>query len=215
MLQTTNNHHLNIINIPKIQYQNTLTIIPTHITQKLKNQINKLTTLNNIITIQPQSNFKIHINQNQQNPTLHKLPTITNTTNKPYITTLLNNFPITTHTTLNNQLHIHPINIQTTQTPINLHNHNTTITSLILHNNLHHKKQPINQKITIIPILTNNTTSNFKSTPQNKLPIKIIYHTLKTIITTNPTTQPHLTNITIINHSINNTISPFIHHPST
>lgn len=213
MLQTTGGHLLDVVEIPEIQYQGALAAVPAWVARELRDQVSKLAELNDVMTIRPQSSFAVQVSEAEESVKREFAPPVFDPSG-PCIAALLDGFPISAHVALNNRLHVHPVDIKAEQAPVNLRSHGTAMASLILHGDLHGNEPPVSRKVTVVPVLTGDPASGFESTPREKLPIGVIYRALKAIVAADPTTEPDLANITIVNHSIGDTMAPFVRRPS-
>lgn len=213
MLQSTGGRRLDMVEIPEIQYQGALVVVPAHVARELRDQVGQLAELNEVMLIRPQSSFAVEVDKPAESVKREFLPPAFDL-GRPCIAAVLDGFPITGHASLKNRLHIHPVDIQPEQAPVNLRSHGTAMASLIVHGDLHGNEAPVSRKVAVVPVLTGDPASGFESTPKDKLPIGVIYRALKAIVAADPTTEPDLANITIVNHSIGDTMAPFVRRPS-
>lgn len=213
MLQSTGGRRLDMVEIPEIEYQGALAVVPAHIARELRNQVGQLAELNDVMTIRPQSSFAVEVDQPAETIKREFLPP-TFDQSRPCIAAVLDGFPITGHAALSNRLHVYPVDIPPEQAPVNLRSHGTAMASLIVHGDLHGNEPPVSRKVAVVPVLTGDAASGFESTPKDKLPIGVIYRALKAIVAADPIAEPDLANITIVNHSIGDTMAPFVRRPS-
>ncbi len=213
MLKLTGGTLLDVVEIPEIRYQGALARVPAGVAKDLKSHVGTLAQLEDVMTIRPQSIFSVRVSD-ANSPALRELTAPGSDESARCIAALLDGFPVAAHAALAGRLHVHEVDISGAQAPVNLRNHGTAMASLILHGDLHRSEASLDRKVAVIPVLTGDAASGIESTPRDKLPIGIIYRALKAIVAANPTTASHLADIAIVNHSIGDTMAPFVRRPS-
>lgn len=212
MLAEVGGVRLDFVNIEEIRYQGALVRVPAEIARKLSKGEGQLARLDDVMSIRPQSAYESHIAPDEA-PALGDIPPIGSVL-KPCIAALLDGYPVKNHAALTDRLYVHEVDVTGSQVPVGGRYHGTAMSSLVLHGDLGTKPIPIARKLAVIPVLTGNKQNGRETTPAGKLPIGVIYRSLKAIVNADPVKHPDLANITIINHSLGDTFAPFVRRPS-
>lgn len=199
---------LDLVDISEIKYQGALVSLPASVAKQLADG-NSLTRLDDIMTIRPQSLYSAEVSPESpaSGPQFPTKPTT-----RQCITALLDGYPVGAHSALANRITIHEVDVTAADAPVAARNHGTAMASLIVHGDLQASTGggPLERPIALIPVLAGQGTK--ESTPKGKLPIGVIYRALKTLVESRDT--PELAKITIVNHSICDTLAPFVRRPS-
>lgn len=201
---------LDLVEIPEIKYQGALVSIPASVAQRLSQKDGRLATFDEVMTIRPQSEFSVKSNQTAT-PLSVTLPT--DRPSRQCITAILDGYPITAHQALNGRVQVHEVEVTSEQVPVNMREHGTAMASLITHGDLHSAQiNALSRPVVMVPVLTNSVAGR-ETTPNDKLAIGVIYRAVNRLLQ-NPANDQNLSDITIINHSLCDTNSPFVRRPS-
>lgn len=209
MLDEVEGQLLDQVDIPEIRYQGALVEVPADIARKLTQSDGSLARFDDIMTIRPQSAYSSLISEDEGTAPREfsaDVPT------RRCITAILDGYPVTQHQALLNHLHIHEVEVTGASVPVAGRYHGTAMTSLIVHGDLHNNEVPLSRKVVAVPVLTASITGR-ETTPHGKLPIGVIYRSINSLLDEG-NTNAELGNVTIINHSLCDTYSPFVRRPS-
>jgi len=212
MLEEVGGTRLDFVDINEIGYQGALVQVPASVAKRLSEGEGKLARLDDVMTIRPQSAYESLIEPTEA-PALPDISGMQSFTG-PCIAALLDGYPVANHTALSNRLYVHEVDVTATQVPVDSRYHGTAMASLVLHGDLHSAEPAIARKLAVIPVLTSNPKSGQETTPVGKLPIGVIYRSLKAIVDADKTKHPELANVTLINHSLGDTFAPFVRRAS-
>jgi len=213
MLQEVKGELLDEIDIEEIQYQGALVRLPGEIAKEMADKKGKIATLDDVMTIRPQSAYESQIE-----------PTETDSESEPLelkldrgcIAALLDGYPIDKHVVLDGRLNVVEVEIQGADAPAATRRHGTAMASLIVHGDLQSTaSQPLNRPLAVVPVLVAPVSRQRESTPAGKLPIGVIYRALKVVVDSagEDETSP-LHKIVVINHSICDQFAPFVRRPT-
>lgn len=201
---------LDAVEIPEIQYQGVLARVPAQVAREIAEGVASqgVAKLDEIMTIRPQSAFSAHHGLADA-PEMPELPEAVPNTRRR-IAALLDGYPIENHAALAGRLTVREIEVTGSAVPVDARSHGTGMASLIIHGDMHQPDSLTNHHLVAIPVLT-GVAGVGESTPADKLPIGVIYRTLKTLVSSRDT---DLKDIVVVNHSICDAYAPFIHRPS-
>lgn len=208
MVTSVQGEVLDYVEIPEIRYQGALVRVSAQVARRLVDGEGGLVSLDEIMTIRPQSEYSTVVTPSEA-PTLPKLEKATPST-KRRIAALLDGYPVAAHVALAGRLTVHEVEVTAAQAPVSGRYHGTAMASLILHGDLHAPQKPLDHHLVVIPVLT-PAANGGESTPSGKLPIGVIYKSLKAIVKSK---DPNLKDLAIINHSLCDTYAPFVQRPS-
>jgi hypothetical protein len=209
MLDEVQGKLLDQVDIPEIRYQGVLVEVPGDVARKLTQSDGSLARFDDIMTIRPQSAYSSLLSEDDGTTSREfskDLPT------RRCITAILDGYPIAQHQALINHLHIHEVEVTGAGVPLTGRYHGTAMTSLIVHGDLHNHEASLSRKVVAVPVLTASLTGR-ETTPYGKLPIGVIYRSINSLLNAGKT-NAELANVTIINHSLCDTYSPFVRRPS-
>jgi hypothetical protein len=213
MVKEVGGQLLDLVHVPEIRYQGALVNIPASVARKLAENDSVLARLDDIMTIRPQSGYISHT-EPLSAPSLRDIPPGAAFPTRRCITALLDGYPVAGHAALLNRLTVHEVDVTGLQVPVAGRHHGTAMASLVLHGDLHSALPPLSRNIAVIPVLASAPGSGRETTPQGKLPIGVIYRAIKAIVDAAALKVSGLEHITIVNHSLCDTFSPFVRRPS-
>lgn len=201
---------LDLVEISEIKYQGALISIPAHIARELAQKQGSLAQLHEVMTIRPQAEFSSEVETGESD--LDRIP-LREAPTRRCITAILDGYPITAHTALEGHVHVHEVDIASSDVPAEMREHGTAMASLVVNGDLRSlTPSSLTRPVVVVPVLTNSTTGK-ETTPANKLAIGVIRRALDRILN-NPAADGNLDDIAIINHSLCDTNSPFVRRPS-
>ena len=209
-VQAVGGQMLDSVDIPEIRYQGVLARVPAHVARDIAAGVDGqgIANLDEIMTIRPQSAYSSHIGPADA-PEMPTIPAVTLGDQKR-IVALLDGYPIQNHAALTGRVSVHEFEVTAANAPVSARHHGTGMASLILHGDLHAPVSLDNHHLVSIPVLT-GSPGQAETTPAEKLPIAVIYRTLKKMLASS---DDELKNIVIVNHSICDIYAPFIRRPS-
>lgn len=212
MVSEVGGNLLDLVHIPEIRYQGALVNVPASVARRLAENDSVLARLDDIMTIRPQSSYIPH-NEPFSAPVLGDIsPAVAPT--RPCIAALLDGYPVAGHAALSGRLVVHEVDVFGGQVPVASRHHGTAMASLVLHGDLQASHTPLTRKIAVIPVLASAPGTGRETTPYGKLPIGVIYRAIKAVVNGSTSQHSELPNITVINHSLCDTFSPFARRPS-
>lgn len=211
MLNEVGGGMLDLVEIPEIRYQGALITVPAEVARKLAEKDGTLARFDEVMTIRPQSEFA-NPEHHQSTPSTISFPTVQPT--RRCIAALFDGYPITGHAALAGRLRIHEVEVTANDVPVVMREHGTAMASLVLNGDLQSKGElPLTRPVAVVPVLTNSTAYGREATPHGKLAIGVIYRSLLSLLEAGKR-DASMAHITIINHSLCDTNSPFVRRPS-
>jgi hypothetical protein len=212
MVAEVNGDLLDLVHIAEIRYQGALVSLPASVAKRLSESDSILARLDDIMTIRPQSAYISDTDPFSAPALPTLLPPVAPT--RRCIAALFDGYPVAGHEALLNRVVVHEVDVAATDVPVASRYHGTAMASLVLHGDLHAPLPPLERNIAVIPVLGSAPHTGRETTPHGKLPIGVIYRAIGAIVGANAALRPGLQDITIVNHSLCDTFSPFIRRPS-
>jgi hypothetical protein len=206
-------HLLDFATIEPIHYQAALVEIPVGRAQELQSLNGPLANADRIMKVRPQSLYRSEGEIEGEGPVTEVGPGEV-TGDRPSIAALLDGYPVDNHVLLAGRLDIEEVDIPAVEVPVARRKHGTSMASLIVHGDLGDQPSPIERSLKVVPILAAPQGLNVECTPQDKLPINLVYRAVTALlegIDGNPAQGEH---VVVINHSICDAEAPFAHRPS-
>lgn len=202
---------LDLIEIPEIRYQGALVSVPAEVARKLAEKDGSLARFDDVMTIRPQSEYATPDQELTAQPAA-VFPTVE--PRGQCIAALFDGYPIIGHAALAGRLHVHEVDVTAAEVPASIREHGTAMASLVLNGDLLAQgDSPLARPLAVVPVLTNSVAHGREATPHGKLAIGVIYRALKSLLAAGKENAA-LANVTIINHSLCDTNSPFVRRPS-
>lgn len=202
---------LDLVEIPEIRYQGALVSVPAEVARKLAEKDGSLARFDEVMTIRPQSEYAPP-DRELVAQAAKAFPAIE--PNGACIAALLDGYPIIGHAALAGRLHVHEVDVAAAEVPAAIREHGTAMASLVLNGDLLAQGEPpLTRPLAVVPVLTNSVIHGREATPHGKLAIGVIYRSILSLLAAGKH-NPALANITIINHSLCDTNSPFVRRPS-
>jgi len=208
MLEEVGGELLDRVDIPEIRYQGVRVQVPGYVAQELAGGHGRIAESKDVMTIRPQSVFESHIEEDSTPmATMPGAPDLTG----DCIAALLDGYPVDQHRLLANRLCIVEVDVPGTLAPAQTREHGTAMASLIIYGDLKAPNtKPLNRPLAVLPVLVASTVNDRETTPRGKMPIGVIYRALKTITAANRRSNPELSRVVVINHSICDVYAPFV-----
>ncbi|MDN7675449.1 S8 family peptidase [Burkholderia oklahomensis] len=203
---------LDVVTIEEIRYQAALVSVPAHVAVSLTRYQGALANADSVMTIRPQSYFST-VAPTSTAPSLPDLGTPQAAGDTP-IAAIIDGYPIASHAALDGKIIVHEVDLTGAQVPVNARYHGTAMASLVVRDDLHVPQQPLEQKVVVVPVLTSNGASAVESTPSDKLPIKMIYRAIISLVSGLDGASAAFPNVVLVNHSICDEYAPFVKRPS-
>ncbi|MDO9204145.1 S8 family peptidase [Methylotenera sp.] len=212
MLDEVGGTLIDLVEIDGIRYQGALIAIPAKVAKELAGRDGKLGSLDEIMTIRPQSEYADTTQEDEIVEAGTGFDFSTTLPTGPCITGVLDGYPIVNHDSLAGRVIVEEVDIDSAQVPALNREHGTAMASMILHGDMEVSPPPsITRPIAAFPILSKS--KNGEGIPTNKLAIGIVFRALSRVVELSNGDGP-LKDITVINHSICDTNAPFVRRPS-
>lgn len=201
---------LDFVEIAPIRYQGILVELPGAVAAKLAEGLGSLPSLDEIMTIRPQSSYA---------PEFELAETVAgfeqNTATMPLrnaVAVLLDGYPVEQHAQLKGRLVVREVGLRGSDVPPAHRFHGTAMASLVAHGDLAAGHSPVSRQIVMVPILGPHPGGK-ESTPAHKLPIGVVRDALEAIVQGRKV-DAELKEIVVVNHSLCDTHAPFAGRPS-
>ncbi|MEH6461713.1 S8 family peptidase [Chitinimonas sp. JJ19] len=212
MLEEVGGALLDLVDLEEIRYQGALVRVPAEVARSLVSGEDGIASLNDVMTIRPQSAYESPIETDQSQ--IQGSPSLA-APSGPCLAAMLDGYPVTEHEALLGRVHIVEVDVTGENVPVMARFHGTAMASLILNGDMQLTGElPLGQKIVAIPVLGASKDLSREVTPEGKLPIGVIYRALRKIVEADPKQDPDLANVVVVNHSICDDYAPFIRRPS-
>jgi hypothetical protein len=199
---------LDFVTIPEIQYQAALVELPGAQAIRLGSLQGPLSTADRVMRVRPQSLFSSVVGDNASSISDETGPPLTLDT-RPPVVALLDGYPVENHVLLRNRIRVTEVDVRAVDVPVTRRRHGTAMASLIIHGDLGDDQRPIDRTLQVVPILGAPQNLAEECTPQDKLPLGLIYRAVKSLIEGLEGNAPAAESVVIINHSICDCESPF------
>lgn len=202
---------LDQVDIREIKYQGLLIRVPASVARQMAEGGEGIASLDDIMTIRPQSSFQVSVEEGALTTPASRRREKKD--QRAALAAVLDGYPIERHEALADRVRVVEVDVTGEQAPVSARFHGTSMLSLVLNGDLHDEDEaPLNRRIISIPVLAGN--GHQEETPRGKMPIGVIYRALRAITLADPLEDPELANITVINHSICDVISPYVRRAS-
>jgi hypothetical protein len=213
LMAELNGRVLDFATIEPIAYQAALVELPVAQVRRLVGLEGPLAEADPVMRVRPQSLYDAEgADESEVDQPLPTPPAAVDP--RPPVVALLDGYPIQNHDLLQNRLVIHEVDVAARTVPVNRRFHGTSMSSLILHGDIHNGEPPLDRTLAVVPILAAPQGLNSECTPQDRLPLALVYRAvtaLKAGVDGQPAAAP---NVVLINHSICDREAPFARRPS-
>lgn len=204
---------LDFVTIPEIQYQAALVELSNEQAIRLGSLQGPLSTADRVMRVRPQSLYSSEAGDTASLvSTDSDLPLATDT--RPPVVALLDGYPVENHILLRNRLRVSEVDVHAVDVPVARRRHGTAMASLIVHGDLGDDTVPIDRVLQVVPILGAPQNLAEECTPQDKLPLGLVYRAIMSLVEGFDGVEPVAGNVVVINHSICDREAPFSQHAS-
>ncbi|MER9303035.1 S8 family serine peptidase [Mesorhizobium sp. M0496] len=199
---------LDFVTIPEILYQAALVELPNEQALRLGSFQGPLSTADRIMRVRPQSLYSSEAEDAAFSVLDHHEPQSAPDTRHPVVA-LLDGYPVENHSLLRNRLRVSEVDVHAVDVPVSRRRHGTAMASLIVHGDLGDDTVPIDRILQVVPILGAPQNLAEECTPQDRLPLGLVYRAVMTLVEGSNGVEPVAENVVVINHSICDREAPF------
>jgi hypothetical protein len=213
LMAELNGRVLDFAVIEPIAYQAALVELPVAQVRRLIGLEGPLAEADAVMRVRPQSLYEA--DDEEASETDQALPLARAAADpRPPVVALLDGYPVENHVLLHNRLAIHEVDVTARTVPVNRRFHGTSMSSLILHGDLHHEEPPLDRTLAVVPILAAPQGLNSECTPPDKLPLALVYRAVTALMEGLDGEPAGAPEVVLINHSICDREAPFARRPS-
>jgi hypothetical protein len=198
------------VEIEPIRYQGVLVEVQAGVAARLAEGLGSLPTLDEIMTIRPQSSYAPDFETEEAEPALDLDPLAAPL--RKAVAVLLDGYPVEQHALLKGRILVHEVGLRGSEVPPANRFHGTAMASLTVHGDIAGKHVAVARQVVMVPILGPHPSGK-ESTHARKLPIGVVRDALDSIVKGRSTDEA-LREIVVVNHSLCDTHAPFAGRPS-
>lgn len=204
---------LDFATIDPIHYQAALVEMPGAQAIMLRDYEGPVAAAQPVMRIRPQSLFAApHGTVNDLPSTDRDLADLPD--EREPIAVLLDGYPIQNHALLAGRVDVEEVEVTGSDVPVSRRFHGTAMASLILHGDLAAPPDPLQRTLKVVPILAAPQGLSEECTPQDKLPLAMVYRAVQALKEGSATGAPTGKSIVVVNHSVCDMEAPFAGRPS-
>ena len=204
---------LDFATIDPIHYQAALVEMPGSQAVMLRYYEGPVASAQPVMRIRPQSLFAAPHGSVNDLPSTERVLTDLPDQRQP-IAALLDGYPVQNHALLAGRVDVEEVEVTGTDVPVSRRFHGTAMASLILHGDLAAPPQPLQRTLKVVPILAAPQGLSEECTPQDKLPLAMVYRAVKALKEGSASSPPTGESIVVVNHSVCDMEAPFAGRPS-
>jgi len=213
LMQDLSGRVLDFAIIEPIAYQAALVELPVAQVRRLIGFEGPLAEADAVMRVRPQSLYESQYDEaSETDSALPPAPAAADP--RPPVVALLDGYPVQNHDLLKNRVEIHEVDVTARTVPVDRRFHGTSMASLILHGDLHHKEEALDRTLAVVPILAAPQGLNSECTPPEKLPLALVYRAVTAMMEGLDDSAAVAPEVVLINHSICDREAPFARRPS-
>lgn len=191
---------IDFVTIPDISYQAALVELSAREAERLRNLQGPIAVADQVMSVRPQSIARAEwVNR----PPSSSFPARAQfQPSKSGCVAILDGYPIQNHRLLAGHVDVEEVDIRGVDVPVARRRHGTAMASLVVHGDLSVNDRPLGHLVKVVPILAAPQNLHEERTPQDKLPIGLVYRAIEALKVGLAGGEPQGRDVLIVNHSI-------------
>lgn len=213
ILESVGGELLDFALIEEIEYQTALISVPAEVARELATLAGPIADADVVMAVRPQSLYRLETPA-EDTSEAGEWPALEEPDARAAIAALLDGYPIQNHSLLRNRVDVAEVDIAGGDVPVDRRFHGTAMASLIQHGDLSNGESSIGRTLIVVPILAAPQSGNCETTPNDKLPLAMVYNAVVALKEGLDDSDPIGPDVVIINHSVCDQQAPFVRRPS-